>query len=165
MCTDSAQLMNKTETELAEKLFDGGDTEKLISFLKPFIDLKDPFAINFISSFSHPGESNSDFNKRYIRQKIEASKLGSADVSYRMGVNYLYGDDVERNLEKASSYFERAIEQGHSYTKFTFGFSIYYGTDGNKKNPQRGLRLMDEASKEGIELAKKELKLIANNET
>lgn len=47
-----------------------------------------------------------------------------------------------------------------SYTKFTFGFSIYYGTDGNAKDEKRGLQLITEAAAEGIELAIKELKII-----
>ncbi|MDQ6961932.1 MAG: hypothetical protein Q9M28_05310 [Mariprofundaceae bacterium] len=96
---------------------------------------------------------------------MEASELGSADASYRMGVNYLYGDDVERDLNKASQYFERAIQQGDSYTKFTYGFNLYYGTDGNNKDIARGLKLMHEAANEGIELAIKELGLIAGDGT
>jgi len=131
--------------------------------LLPFVELKDPYAINFISCFSQPGELPSDFDKRYIKQKIEASNLGSADASYRMGVNYLYGDYVERDLNKASQYFERAIQHGHSYTKFTYGFSIYYGRNGNNKDIGRGLKLMHKAANEGIDLATKELKLIAVN--
>jgi len=153
--------MNKSEMELAEKLYDKSELKKLTKFLQPFIKLEDPFAINFISSFSQPNESNSDFDKRYIKQKIEASKLGSADASYRMGVNHLYGDDVEQDFDKASQYFERAITQGHSHTKFTYGFSLYYGTDGNAKDISRGLNFIREAANEGVELAIKELKLIA----
>ena len=152
--------MNKSEIELAEKLYDKGKSKKLTKLLQPFVELKDPFAINLISSFSQTGESESDFDKRYIKQKIEASELGSAEASYRMGVNYLYGDNVDRDLDKAAQYFERAIEQGHSHTKFTYGFSIYYGTDGNAIDTNRGLNLMNEAANEGVELAIKELKLI-----
>jgi TPR repeat protein len=105
--------MNKSEIQLAEKLFDSVENEELTKYLEPFVEQKNPIAINFISSFSQPGESPSEFNKRYIKQKIEASDLGCADASYRMGVNHLYGDDVERDLNKASLYFERAIKQGH----------------------------------------------------
>ena len=157
--------MNKSEIELAQKLYDSDDTEELTKLLLPFVELKDPYAINLISNYSQPGESPLDFDKRYIKQKIEASELGSADASYRMGVNHLYGDDVERDLNKASKYFEKAIQQGHSYTKFTYGFSLYYGTDGNNKDTCRGLKLMQEAANEGVDLAIKELKLIAGNST
>ncbi len=157
--------MNQSEIELAEDLLNSGSSEELAVFLAPFVKLKDPFAINIISSISLPGESDLDFNKRYIKQKIEASKLGSADASYRMGVNHLYGDDVPKDLSKASEYFERAILQGHSHTKFTYGFSLYYGTDGNKKNSERGFKLMTEVANEGVELAIQELKLIAGDST
>ena len=139
--------MNTSEIELAEKLFDNGETEELTKLLLPFVELNDPYAINFISCYSQPGESHSDFDKRYIKQKTKASELGSADASYRMGINHLYGDDVEQDLNKASQYFERAIQQGHSHTKFTYGFSLYYGTDGNSKDTCRGLMLMHEAAK------------------
>ncbi|ELB2162884.1 tetratricopeptide repeat protein [Vibrio parahaemolyticus] len=152
--------MNQEEIKLAEKLFDKGNYKALTKFLAPFVKSKDPDAINLISCFSSPNESESDFLKRHISQKVEASRLGSADASYRMGVNYLYGDDVERDLSKASYYFERAINQGHSHAKFTYGFSLYHGTDGTTRDVSRGLRLMQEAAKEGIELAVNELKTI-----
>lgn len=157
--------MDQSEIELAEKLYDKCENKKLTKLLQPFIKLKDPFALNLISSFSQPGESASDFDKRYIRQKIEASELGSADASCRMGVNHLYGDNVERDHVKASKYFERAIQQGHSHTKFIYGFSLYYGTDGNMKDANRGLKLIREAANEGVELAVKELNLIADKST
>lgn len=77
-----------------------------------------------------------------------------------MGVNHLYGDDVEQDYIKSEMYFERAISQEHSYTKFTFGFSLYYGTNKVKINLARGLSLMKEAAQEGIKEAINELNLI-----
>ncbi|MEK2158763.1 hypothetical protein CGH72_23050 [Vibrio parahaemolyticus] len=152
--------MDQEEIKLAEKLLDKGNYKALTKFLAPFVKSKDPDAINLISCFSSPNESESDFLKRHISQKVEASRLGSADASYRMGVNYLYGDDVERDLSESSYYFERAINQGHSYSKFTYGFSLYHGTDGKTRDVSRGLRLMQEAAADGIELAVKELETI-----
>ncbi|MCJ8314225.1 MAG: sel1 repeat family protein [Saccharospirillaceae bacterium] len=157
--------MNASQKELAGKLFDNGETDQLSVLLLPFVEKKDPFALNLFASFSQPNELISDFDIRYIKQKIEASELGSADASYRMGVNYLNGDDVDQDLKAATKYFERAVSQGHSHTKFTFGFSLYYGVSGNKKNESRGLKLLKEAENEGIDLAKKELELIRSCNT
>ncbi|TOJ06224.1 hypothetical protein CGI47_22195 [Vibrio parahaemolyticus] len=160
MCHHQNKFMNQEEIKLAERLLDQGNYKALAKFLAPFVESKDPYAINLFSCFSLPCESESDFHKRHINQTVEASKLGSAVASYRMGVNYLYGDDVERDLSKASYYFERAINQGHSHAKFTYGFSLYHGTDGTTRDVSRGLRLMQEAAKEGIELAVSELETI-----
>lgn len=154
--------MNAAEQTKAKELFNEGESEKLTKFLTPFLKLDNPFALNLYSCFSQPGESTEEYDKRFIRQKISASELGSSEASYQMGVNYLNGDDIEIDLKLASKYFERAIEQGHSYTKFTYGFSLFYGTHGNKKNQTRGLSLMSEAANEGIELAIKEIDKIGN---
>ena len=146
----------------ALELSDKGETQKLYQLIKPFIDVEDPFAINLYSTFSmtESGETEEEFSERSIRLKTQASENGIADASYRMGVNFLYGDDVPQSFKEAVKYFERAISQGHTHTKFTFGFSLYYGTDENPVDKKRGFSLLEEAALEGSEGAKKELQLI-----
>ena len=140
-------------------LSDEGEVEKLYELIKPYIEEKDPFALYLFSNFSLVSfnESEEEFSTRSIEFKKQASEGGVAEASYRMAVNYLYGDDVPQSYKEASKYFERAVQQGHAYTKFTYGFSLYYGTDQNPKNEPRGLALMAEAASEGIDLAKAEL--------
>ena len=143
----------------ANELSETGQASELYELLKPFIEIKDPFALNLFSTFSLQefDESEEEFANRSINLKKQASFGGIADASYRMGVNYLYGDDVSQSYQKAREYFELAITQGHTHTKFTFGYSLYYGTDENPIDKTRGLSLLQEASKEGSEGASNEL--------
>jgi TPR repeat protein len=154
--------METSIREKADQLFENGDVEELYELIAPFIEANDPYAQLLYSSFSleRLNESDDDFEKRSVALLKAASEGGLADASYRLGVLYLYGDMVAGQDESSSFYFERAISQGHSHSKFTHGFNLYYGTDQNPQNKPRGLQLLKEASDEGIELAKEELKII-----
>ncbi len=145
-------------------LAEEGDSEELFELIKPYIEAEDIYALHLYANFSLDSfnESEEDFIKRHIELKTRASEGGIGDASYRMGVNHLYGDDVKQSYTKSAMYFERAIAQGHSYTKFTFGYSLYYGTYENPKNEGRGIMLMRQAAKEGVKDAVLELKLIAD---
>ncbi len=144
------------------KLFDEGELEELHEILVPYVAEGDPFALHVNAGFSLTSfeETEKEYSERYVDQMIKASEGGISKASYQMGVNHLYGDDVKQDYKLASMYFERAIAQGHSYSKFTFGFSIYYGMDENPRDKERGLKLMEEAADEGIEKAVKELEII-----
>lgn len=146
----------------AETLLDNGDLEELYALLSPYLEQGDPYAQFLYSSFSleSTNESETEFEERSMQLLINASEGGIAEASYRLGVIYLYGDFVETNSSNSSEYFERAITQGHSHSKFTYGFSLYYGSSGVNQDKARGLKLLEEAAKEGNELAVEELKII-----
>jgi TPR repeat protein len=146
----------------ADQLFENGDVEELYELIAPFLSANDPYAQLLYSSFSleRLNESDEDFETRSVALLKAASEGGLADASYRLGVLYLYGDMVAEQDQSSSFYFERAISQGHSHSKFTHGFNLYYGTDQNKQDKPRGLQLLKEAADEGVELAAEELKII-----
>lgn len=146
--------------EKAEHLLENGDVEALYQLIEPFIKANDPYALFLYSSFSLESlnESDDDFEKRSVELLKAASEGGLAEASYRLGVLYLYSDMPADDEQKSSVYFERAIAQGHSHSKFTYGFSLYYEQTGQEK--ARGLQLLKEAAEEGVELAVEELKLI-----
>lgn len=154
--------MNENIRNIAKQLLDDGELKELDKLLVPYVDEGIPFALHLRACFSLGDslESEEEYSKRYIQQMTKASEGGIAEASYRMGVNHLYGDDVPQDCKLASMYFERAISQGHSYSKFTYGFSVFYGNDGNPINKQKGLALLQEAAKEGVDKAIKELELI-----
>lgn len=157
--------MDTNIRENADQLFEDGELEELYQLIAPFIEANDPYAQLLYSSFSleRLNESDDDFEKRSVALLKSASEGGLADASYRLGVLYLYGDMVSGKDENSSVYFERAITQGHSHSKFTYGFSLYYGTDQTKQNKPRGIQLLKEAAEEGITLAEDELKIIYNS--
>ena len=136
------------------------DAEKLRKLVEPYLSEEHPLALYAVARNSYEHESEDEFSKKYIVQITKASEGGIAPASYRMGVNHLYGDDVKQDHKLASAFFERAIEQGHTYTKFIYGFSLYYGTDENQIDQKRGLSLMQEAANEGEDKAVRELRKI-----
>jgi len=157
--------MDNAIKEKADQLFENGDVEELYQLIEPFINANDPYALLLYSSFSleRLNESDEDFEKRSVALLKAASEGGLADASYRLGVLYLYGDLSSEQDQSSSFYFERAIAQGHSHSKFTYGFNLYYGTDQIEQHKTRGLQLLKEAAQEGIKLAEEELKLIYNS--
>jgi len=153
--------METSIKEKADQLFEDGELETLYELIEPFLKANDPYAQLLYSSFSleRLNESDDAFEKRSLALLKAASEGGLADASYRLGVLFLYGDEASTGDENSSIYFERAIAQGHSHSKFTYGFNLYYGTE-TKQDKPRGLQLLKEAAEEGIELAKEELKII-----
>ena len=146
----------------AEELLENGEVEALYELLSPYLEEKDPYAQFLYSSFSveKTGETEEEFEARSIRLLESASEGGVAEASYRLGVIYLYGDFAGDNSKTSSEYFERAISQGHSHSKFTYGFNLYYGSGDVKQDKSRGLKLLEEAAREGVLLATEELKII-----
>lgn len=154
--------MDNQIKQKAEDLLEKGEVEQLYTLLLPYLDQGDPYAQFLYSSFSLESthETEEEFEQRSMKLLVSASEGGVAEASYRLGVAYLYGDFVEAGSHNSSDYFERAIIQGHSYSKFTYGFSLYYGSGDMKQDKLRGLALMEAAAKEGIALAAEELKII-----
>jgi len=60
-------------------------------------------------STSNPGKI-----RRAAMLYCKASKLGSIEAQYRLGLLYLYGRGVPRNIDFASSLFSQAAQQGHA---------------------------------------------------
>ena len=157
--------MDENLKKHAKDLLESGKLEELHNFIQPYLFKNEPYAIYLSSCFSLHGssETSEEFSRRSVQLRTLASSMGVAEASYNMGVNHLYGDDVEQDFIKSNMYFERAINQGHSYTKFTFGFSLYYGNNAVERNVARGLSLLEEAAREGIEEAISELRVIQEN--
>ena len=146
----------------AEALLENGEVEALYDLLLPFLEQNDAYAQFLYSSFSleSTGETEDEFEARSMKLLERASEGGVAEASYRLGVMGLYGDFAAATAKSASEYFERAIAQGHSYSKFTYGFNLYYGVGDIKQDKTRGLQLMEAAAQDGIEPAREELKII-----
>ncbi|MDO8342906.1 MAG: hypothetical protein Q7T48_06895 [Cellvibrio sp.] len=146
----------------AEALLENGEVEELYELLSPYLEQGDAYAQFLYSSFSleTSGETDEEFEARSMQLLKSASEGGVAEASYRLGVMYLYGDAVNDRTKSSSDYFERAIAQGHSHSKFTYGFNLYYGSGDVKQDKTRGLKLLEEAAQEGVELAREELKII-----
>ncbi len=155
--------MENEVKQKAEALLESGEVEALYELLAPYLEQNDAYAQFLYSSFSleSSGETDDEFEVRSMKLLESASEGGVAEASYRLGVIYLYGDFADNNSKSSSDYFERAIAQGHSHSKFTYGFNLYYGSGDVKQDKARGLRLLEEAAQEGVQLARDELNLLA----
>lgn len=60
-------------------------------------------------STSNPGKI-----RRAATLYCKASRLGSIEAQYRLGLLYLYGRGVPKNIDFASSLFSQAAQQGHA---------------------------------------------------
>lgn len=154
--------MENSIREKAEALLEEGELVELYALLAPYLEQGDGYAQFLYSSFSLESlnETEDEFEARSMQLLNSASEAGVAEASYRLGVIYLYGDFVENNSKRSSDYFERAITQGHSHSKFTYGFNLYYGVGDVQQDKAKGLKLLQEAAQEGIALAADELKMI-----
>lgn len=152
--------METTIKQQADQLFENGEVEELYQLIAPFLAAKDPYAQFLYSSFSleRLQESDEEFEARSAELLAAASEGGLGEASYRLGVLYLYGETPDST--KSTTYFERAINQGHSHTKFTYGFSLYYGVSSSAQDKLRGRQLIEQAAQEGVQAALEELKLI-----
>lgn len=146
----------------AEALLDDGEVEALYELLQPYLEQGDAYAQFLYSSFSleRTGETDDEFEARSMKLLEGASEGGVAEASYRLGVMHLYGDFADAKAKGSGDYFERAIAQGHSHSKFTYGFNLYYGSSDVKQDKPRGIKLMEEAAQEGVGLARDELNII-----
>jgi TPR repeat protein len=145
----------------AEDLLESGELEALYQLLEPLLAAKDPYAQLLYSSFSleRLQETDEAFEARSAALLAEASEGGLGEASYRLGVLYLYGDSPD--AKKSNDYFERAIAQGHSHTKFTYGFNLFYAASSSAQDKLKGRQLIEQAAREGVQAALDELKLIS----
>lgn len=152
--------MDTAIQQQAEQLFEDGELEELYQLLAPLLATKDPYAQLLYSSFSleRLNESDEQFEARSAALLAEASEGGLGEASYRLGVLHLYGESPD--AKKSNDYFERAITQGHSHTKFTYGFNLYYGASSSAQEKLRGRQLIEQAAQEGVQAALDELKLM-----
>ncbi|WP_062062361.1 tetratricopeptide repeat protein [Cellvibrio sp. OA-2007] len=154
--------MENEVKQQAEELLENGEVEALYELLAPYLEQNDAYAQFLYSSFSleSSGETDEQFEARSMTLLERASEGGVAEASYRLAVIYLYGDVADNNAKSSSEYFERAIAQGHAHSKFTYGFNLYYGSGDVKQEKARGLKLLEEAAQEGVQLARDELNMI-----
>lgn len=58
--------------------------------------------------------NDTDKIRRAATLYCKASRLGSIEAQYRLGLLYLYGRGVPKNIDFASALFSQAAQQGHA---------------------------------------------------
>ena len=85
---------------------------------------------------------------------LSLATQGISVSQYNTGVNYSIGRGIEKNLEKAVYWYQRASEQGHSKAPFNIAI-IYTDGVGLVPNPELGLKYFLMAEKSNNLAAKK----------
>lgn len=96
------------------------------------------------------------------KQYIKAAKKGDADAQYRIGSCYSKGSGVERDEEKAVSWWRKAAEQGHAISQGLLGYAYDKG-EGVKKNPSLAVFWYRKAAEQDVPLAQTVLAMCYNS--
>src|SRR5437870_2414386 len=81
-------------------------------------------------------KNNKNYEKAVTYWKIAAEQwwfknfwlyIGHPDAQYELGVCYSNGKGVNKDLQKAFTYYERAAKQGHVVAKYSLGICFARG--------------------------------------
>lgn len=109
-------------------------------------------------SFEH-GNVNASYEKGeslYIKKEYdeafkyfkEAADAGHADAQNYVGIMYLKGRGVTKDLNKGLQYYKLSANQGNQYACANLG-DIYFGGIGVTKNYPEAFKLFEKAAKQG----------------
>ena len=82
-----------------------------------------------------------------LRWLTAAADLGSS-AQYRLGVLYLKGEQVEKNLELAVRYLTASAECGNQYAQYTLG-SLYRSGNGGSRDEALGREWLSRSAAQG----------------
>ena len=77
----------------------------------------------------------------------QQAQSGNMDAQFQLGVQYLYGTNVDKDTSKAAEWFTKAAAQGHVPAIRELGILIASG-DGVDPDPEKGAELLGRASDE-----------------
>ena len=82
----------------------------------------------------------------------KAAEKGIPDWENNLGVCYIYGKGVEKNVAEGNNWYKKAIEHGSTDALFNLGVSYYQG-EGVVKDLQEAKRLFEKSSAQGDDIA------------
>ncbi|MBR4690040.1 MAG: SEL1-like repeat protein [Bacteroidales bacterium] len=97
------------------------------------------------------GEEYKIYDKT-VSQIKKAAEKGLPDWENNLGVCYIYGKGVEKNVAEGNNWYKKAIEHGSTDALFNLGVSYYQG-EGVVKDLQEAKRLFEKSSAQGDDIA------------
>lgn len=79
----------------------------------------------------------------------EKAQQGDAEAMYQMGERYAHGDGVKKDEDTAAEWWSKAAEMGHARAQHNLGIYYFF----NKKEIDNGLKWLDEAAGQNLDLA------------
>ena len=117
--------------------------------LQPLAKEKVPEALWLLCSLPKEGTehlSPKEFDRLHMAEARAAAEAGSASAKFFIACQL----DEEPTIQESTELFKAAAEQGHAYSKWCYGLNLLSGR-GTTKNPELGLRYIEEAAKEKFE--------------
>ena len=177
--------MNWNYDEFAEKLAMGRidvDGAAIPFVLEEARNRRDGNVIAHVASWY---EDVKDDKARYLELAKEAAELGSPDANFWLGHEYLSGENLPRDYEKAYSCFIKGKDvdwvpidpeaefllaesdgdiewwlfllENHPNRSIKCGLADWYMKQGGDENRKRALKLLEESAKEGFGFARQKL--------
>lgn len=147
--------MNESEIIKAHEMSEDGPVRELHEYLKPFLDIDDPYAIYLSSTYSLKewNETVEEMDERSVDCLLKASEAGVAPAMYRLSSAYFTGEVLDVDLRLYKYYLDKAFELGFGPAKLTVGVNHYYGLNGYPEENDKGQKLVREAASEKVEHA------------
>ena len=90
---------------------------------------------------------SSGYEERVKTYRLEAAR-GNADAQYELGVCYIKGKGVGKDIAEAAKWWQKAANQGHADAQFQLG-CLYYQGEGVKVNLPEAVNLWRKAAAQG----------------
>ena len=83
-----------------------------------------------------------------INYVIKSTKDGNHDAQFLLGLWYAIGTNpvIERDMEEAAKWFEKAVKQRHQQATVNYGFLLYKG-DGVEQNTEQAIKFLNRGRK------------------
>jgi len=86
------------------------------------------------------------------KELLQWAERGDADAQFELGLRYLTGEGVEKDLTKGVDWLRKAAEEGHLRAQHIFG-SIYEEGTGVEKDPVKAAEWFEKAASGGLSMA------------
>lgn len=117
----------------------------------------DDMAIKNLESIKYEGQQEgikpSSQSQNTYQKNIEAAKRGDADAQMMIGICYELGNDgVEKDYDKAASWYKKSADQGNAKGQFALG-ACYENGLGVPKDSIMALKLWRQSARQGNHMA------------
>lgn len=96
------------------------------------------------------------FGKRDTKQALQyylkASRYGSAQSTYMLGLAYLEGRDINKDVDTSFKLMKQAADMGFFYAQYVVGYSLSHGVN-TKMNLEEGFKYYVKAAEYGFDSA------------
>lgn len=138
----------------AEAELDSGEIARAHQLLEPLVKAGDAQAIYLAGCMGKRGETDSEFQLRYVHSVEVSAKKGFPQAVYALGVFYDVGEHgYEIDKVRASHLFKKAADLGHLRSKWIHACELLWGLGSYEQNIRLGLDYLEQSAAGNFEEA------------